>query len=190
MEIKDYKKIVVIALCIGILALSIAFASISTTLYIKGSTKYTGNEWNIHFSNCDKGEVTGTAKKGRIDLKGTLIFVNGVELNLPGDSVTYEFDIVNSGKLDAELETFYNWAPIFYANSTTAFNDINAVRQNFNYTLTYDDGTQIKRGDELDSGKRKRLRLTMSYDRDVNLSTKNEVKIEQMGSTLIYAQKN
>lgn len=189
MEIRDYKKIAIIALCISVIGLSIAFAAISTTLYINGTTMYSGNEWNIHFSDNDKGTATGTADKGKIELTGTVITIYDVVLNGPGDTVTYTFDIVNSGRLDAKLETFYNWSPIFSGSGSQKAIDEQVVRNNFNYVLTYEDGTPLNRGDIIEAGKRKRAKLILSYNQDVSEATRGEVAIIKIGSTLVYVQK-
>lgn len=189
MEIRDYKKIAIIALCIAVVGISIAFAAISTTLYINGTTKYSGNEWNIHFSDNDSGVVTGTAEKGKIELTGTVITIRDVVLNQPGDTVTYTFDIVNSGKLDAKLESISNLNPVFSGSSSQKGIDEQVVKENFNYVLTYEDGTPLNRGDIIESNTRRRAKLTLGYNQDVSESTKGEVSIIEIGSTMVYVQK-
>lgn len=97
-----------------------------------------------------------------------------VELSEPLDSVTYYFDVVNSGIINAKLDS------ITYSGVTTASN------KNIGTTFTYSDGTEIKEGDFLAAGVTRNLKLKIEYkDVDYIYSTDNKFTIKV---TLVYMQ--
>lgn len=189
LEVKDYKIIVIIALILGIIGLSIAFAAMSSTLKINTSSSYGGHEWSINFANNDYGSTTGSAIAGSIYLKSTSIVIMDAKLNKPGDSVTYTFDVVNNGIIDAELSSITNLSPIFTGSGNDKVNDENIIRNNYIYSLTYEDGSKINIKDELKVGEKVRMKLTMAYKRDVLDTPNNPVTITNTGTTLVYVQK-
>ena len=176
LEVKDYKIIVIIALILGIIGLSIAFAAMSSTL-------------KINFANDDYGSTTGSAIAGSIYLKSTSIVIMDAKLNKPGDSVTYTFDVVNNGIIDAELSSITNLRPIFTGSGNDKVNDENIIRNNYIYSLTYEDGSKINIKDELKVGEKVRMKLTMAYKGDVLDTPNNPVTITNTGTTLVYVQK-
>lgn len=189
LEVKDYKIIVIIALILGIIGLSIAFAAMSSTLKINTSSSYGGHEWSINFANNDYGSTTGSAIAGSIYLKSTSIVIMDAKLNKPGDSVTYTFDVVNNGIIDAELSSITNLSPIFTGSGNDKVNDENIIKNNYIYSLTYEDGSKINIKDELKVGEKVRMKLTMAYKGDVLDTPSNPVTITNTGTTLVYVQK-
>lgn len=189
LEVKDYKIIVIIALILGIIGLSIAFAAMSSTLKINTSSSYGGHEWSINFANNDYGSTTGSAIAGSIYLKSTSIVIMNAKLNKPGDSVTYTFDVVNNGIIDAELSSITNLSPIFTGSGNDKVNDENIIKNNYIYSLTYEDGSKINIKDELKVGEKVRMKLTMAYKGDVLDTPSNPVTITNTGTTLLYVQK-
>lgn len=189
LEVKDYKIIVIIALILGIIGLSIAFAAMSSTLKINTFSSYGGHEWSINFANNDYGSTTGSAIAGSIYLKSTSIVIMNAKLNKPGDSVTYTFDVVNNGIIDAELSSITNLSPIFTGSGNDKVNDENIIKNNYIYSLTYEDGSKINIKDELKVGEKVRMKLTMAYKGDVLDTPSNPVTITNTGTTLLYVQK-
>ncbi len=186
MNSRDYKIIAIIALCLGIIGLSIAFAAMSTTLNIKSVTRYGGNEWNIHFANIDEGTVTGTASKGSVSLTSSTITISDIVLNKPGDAVTYTFDIVNAGAINAKIETINHSVPTFNGSGEEQTTDEEMIKNSFEYNLTYNDGAVINIGDELLSKTSKRVKLTISYDESASQTPKQDVIVTNIGTTIIY----
>ena len=122
----DNKKGVLIAvLGVGIVAMTVAFAVLSTNLRISGTASIPNVNWNIHFaswaedtaSTVTKGGVThqNTAEypsistlENSMSLKPNVTLVEDLNITLkqPGDYAKYTFEIVNSGTIDASLDTF------------------------------------------------------------------------------------
>ncbi len=102
---RKVKALSLVALIIAVLGLTLAFAALSQTLTINGTASVNAAEWDIHFENLSEPTITGSAIVNNVPtFTGTEITDFDVSLTKPGDSVTYEFDIVNNGTIDAKLD--------------------------------------------------------------------------------------
>lgn len=110
---RNIKLYIMFALIISVMGLSIAYAAYSTTLTIKGTVtaRKSSDVWNVHFEALDGGTtltpiLTGNAREiTPPTLTDTKISGFEASFYAPGDSVRYEFNIVNSGLLDAKLSS-------------------------------------------------------------------------------------
>ena len=125
MQSKDrtYQVVAIVALIIGVFALSIGFAAFSTTLTIKSAADVTPAQepLNVKFSTSntsyvagavngvDAGTVTG-ATADVASLADTTIQNINAKFTKPGQSVTYSFNAYNGSSFDAYLTgiTFKN----------------------------------------------------------------------------------
>jgi len=100
---RKIKLLSLVALIVAVLGLTVAFAALSQTLTINGSASVDAAEWDVHFENLSEPTITGAARViNNPVLNGTSIDSLEVSLTKPGDSVTYTFDVVNNGTIDAE----------------------------------------------------------------------------------------
>ena len=118
------KSFLIIALIIGIVAMTVAFAALSTNLSISGTADVASTTWNIHFQNWAL-DTAGTVTEGGVthqntadypsvnQLSQTVSVANStkvenlnVTLKQPGDYVKYTFQIINEGSIDASLNNF------------------------------------------------------------------------------------
>ena len=119
-----------------------------------------------------------------------------VKLTKPKDQVSFSFDVVNDGKLDAELTTFVLGK--LKCNSKN-IEDSNIVCDTLKYSLTYTNstnenqtgikiksGTNVSEGHKLLAGESVNLTLTLLYD-GTELPTDN-VDIMIGNSILYYEQ--
>ena len=105
------RRIKIISLCallVAVLGLTVAFASLSQTLTINGSAAVNAASWDIHFEKTSgkETEVKGATTFTEPTLSGTTIENFSATLTKPGDSVTYYFDIVNNGTVDAVVSSY------------------------------------------------------------------------------------
>lgn len=101
------KVLAVVSLIVSVICLSIAFAAMSTNLIINGDAALENSSWDIHFENLSEPKIVGTAKELKEpSIDDTTIKNVSVSLKNPGDSVTYEFDIVNAGTTDAKSDGY------------------------------------------------------------------------------------
>ncbi len=188
------KTLATVALIVAVLGLTVAFAAMSTTLTINGTAEVNTASWDIHFENLASAVTTGDASEtqaptiqvGADSKPNTKIGDFEVQLTKPGDSVTYTFDVKNTGTIDATLGTLTIGTPVCTSN-TSVDEDETIVCDNLTYELTYTDGGKVNQGDALNRGETKNLTLKLSFDGDQLPS--DDVSISGLDVTMIYNQK-
>ena len=127
----------------------------------------------------DKGDSnTITYNVGKVDYE--------ISLTKPGDEVIYTFDVVNSGTLNSSLKDII-MSKIKCKSSINLKKDEEIVCGNIIYELEYLDGNKLKINDELKSGDRRPLKLTLKYDG--NTLPENKVQVYNITTILLYNQK-
>ena len=193
---KDNKKtlyaLVAFALILSIVGISIGFAAMSQNLTISGSADVVPATWKVKFANLSSPTVAGTAEVTTPPtIQGDTHIGNfAVKLTAPGDSITYTFDVVNDGTIDAKVTDLVKATPTFTASGTNnASNDTTVVQNNLVYDLTYSDGTAIADDDELDAHDSVTLKLVVGYNTNATALPKDKVSVTGMDITLTYGQK-
>ena len=198
MKEKTYKTLAVIALIVAVTGLSIAYAAYSETLTINGSAKVVASQWDIHFENLAESIVSnnGVSLSDPEFETDEVTKITGfkAQLTAPGDSVTYKFDVVNDGTLAAKLSSFtagqITACTADPESDPVATNgEVQAVCADLTYTLTYEDGTEIKVNDELSGGTSKKLKLTVAWDENSKAETSGNIDVTLGETILIYTQK-
>ena len=181
---RKIKTLSLVALIVAVLGLGVAFAALSSKLTINGSAKAQGGSWNIHFAKTldMPTQTTGDASFTEPTLSDTSILGFKAIVTKPGDSVTYYFDIVNSGTVDALVDSYvfeYGYhecsgsivsdhpeCKIYDFNSdgnVTAI-DCNVWKTSIKYGLYYtDNNKEIIAGDEIRAGETKHAKLVVEY---------------------------
>ena len=197
---RKVKVLSLAALVVAVLGLTVAFAALSQTLTINGTASVNASEWDIHFANLSDATIEGAATTTKPVLSGTSISGYAVTLTKPGDSVTYEFDIVNGGSVDATLSSKPT-IPLAYSkctgiymndtekwetckvfdldkNNTVNVSDYSVIREWFNYGLYYvDTGKEVKANDTLNAGETKRVKLIVEYNYDAEELPENNFEL-------------
>lgn len=176
--------ILTIACIFSVIALSIAYAALRTSLKIEGSATVDG-KWEVKFENLSSPTITGISlsdiKEAR--LSSTLFALN-VELGKPKDSVTYTFDVVNNGNIDAVIKSI--------TTPTRATLDANDLSYSFTYFDEKDANgniiaTPINIGDTLKVNERRKLRLSIRYNDIDSLNQQNPIQLN-LDSSIVYGQ--
>ena len=118
---RSSKIIAIIALCVGVVGLSIGMAAFASNLVIQPSANVSpsSSEFNVVFSNATKGTEAGgaTASTPSIAQENITLSTTGQEVSAsvirgisatftgPGQKVTYTFDAENAGKYMAYLNS-------------------------------------------------------------------------------------
>ena len=98
-------KIIYICLIVFIIfGISIGYAVINRTLNITGNSEINKNTWDLHFENILITDGSVSAIKEAV-IEDELSVNFNVMLNLPGDFYEFTVDVVNSGTIDAMLES-------------------------------------------------------------------------------------
>ena len=133
-----FKGLCIIAICIAIVGISIAYSALSQTLKISatGTAQSATKSWNVHFqlkgssSSCVK--AAGYATGGTISVSGTTASITGVILKAPGDSVTCTFQAINTGELTGKLTSYTAPTISYKAGSASPTSTGNVT-----YSITY-----------------------------------------------------
>ena len=131
---KNKKRSKYLLLLILLLAVSVGYALLSTTLKINGTATISKNNWSVYWANpvVTEGSVTTTAPTLSPEENQTLntIATWSTTLSLPGDFYEFTIDAVNNGTINAMI--------------TDIENTVTPALPNYvSYTVTYADGVAI-----------------------------------------------
>lgn len=167
----------------------ISYAMVTTSLDIRGNMKMASANWDVHFGNLQPAKISGSAielsKPSIVDESTSIVNVD-VKLQQPSDSVTYLFDVINAGGIDAELSSYQIAKPICNGTGENAILDAKMVCDNIKYEITYANDSMINIGDSLKTGEQKTLKLKLSFS-GTQLPL-NEVDISNISIALSYSQ--
>lgn len=176
--------------CVSVIGISFTYASITSKLSIDGYASMNSIKWSVHFQNLSNANLKGTTLEvNKPTLKNNSTSISDFEVKFMNinDGVSYIFDVINDGDLDAKISSIVMPKPVCTSTGDTAYEDSSLICDNLNYSLTYLDGTEIQIGDTLEKGQSKSLVLKLEY-----LGTKlpqNVVGISGLSIALIYVQK-
>ena len=180
------KNTLLIVLVIVIVSITVAYAALSTTLTIKTSAKIASSKWDIHFENLalvpNSGSNTGTViTPATIQQNTTQISGLVVDLKKPGDFVSYTFDIVNDGDIDAKINSITFATPNCGANQSACSKLEYYVR----YTQS---GVTPVVGNTLNKKSTINATLTIKYKANDPLTTANDISVSGINVTFLYGQ--
>ena len=132
-------------------SLGLGYAYLQTDLAIVGVTKLKDNEWNVHFDNVQPvpGSVEPVTAPSISDLT-TVSFA--AQLENPGDKYEFYIDVVNSGTIDAMVDSL-----ILLPELTTD------QAKYFSYNVIYSDGIEIEKYHLLEAGSTETLKVSFKY---------------------------
>lgn len=203
----------IIAICIAVAGLTVAYAALSSSLSINGTATVTPAQWGVSFDAASLSTPTlansGLTGAASITTAPTISTtqITGYDLSLtkPGDSVTYTFDVKNTGTIDAKINTFSYLTPVYTATATgdTGTADTNLVKTNLSMKLTYaaattvaqtgtviNADTEVAANQKLLGGQTVKLKLTVAYDMASASTTvpTDKVTVTNYGATIFYGQ--
>lgn len=189
------KIIVAIALVVAIVGLTIGYAAYSTTLKITGTANVDPAKWDVHFANKTGDSLTATIEGKAVEttaptLTATNISGFDVTLKAPGDTVTYNFLVKNTGTIDAILTSFsmggITCAPT--EKSSTTQEDADKLCGELSYSLKYADGSVITTGATLAAGGTSDLVLKIEWLKSSSFLVTGDVLVNIGTSTFVYEQ--
>ena len=126
------KGLYIIFIVLFLLSVSVGYAFVSETLSINGTTEIYKNTWDIHFENI-------TLKNGSVSstnppiIDNTKLKINfSCDLNEPGDFYQFTIDVVNTGTLDAMIDSVVKTPEL-----------TEAQKKYLDYTIFYENGEEI-----------------------------------------------
>ena len=183
------RNIILIVLAVCLIGITVAYATLSQNLDISGVAKVGKTSWNIHFTKVLTPKADGYAEGGKATLNSdsTVLTVSEGILKVPGDTITYVFDVINEGDLDAEVETVLTTIDSCKASDDTT--DVTMYCDKIKYDLVYQDTKEaVKKKDQLLKGESKTLNLIITYDKNKELTSlpNTEIVLDNITSTINY----
>ena len=183
------RNIILIVLAVCLIGITVAYATLSQNLNISGVAKVGKTSWNIHFTKVLTPKAEGYAEGGKATLNSdsTVLTVSEGILKVPGDTITYVFDVINEGDLDAEVETVLTTIDSCKASDDTI--DVTMYCDKIKYDLVYQDTKEaVKKNDQLLKGESKTLNLIITYDKNKELTSlpNTEIVLDNITSTINY----
>ena len=184
-----FKNAILIILAVCLIGITVAYATLSQNLDISGVAKVGKTSWNIHFTKVLTPKAEGYAEGGKATLNSdsTVLTVSEGILKVPGDTITYVFDVINEGDLDAEVETVLTTIDSCKASDDTT--DVTMYCDKIKYDLVYQDTKEaVKKNDQLLKGESKTLNLIITYDKNKELTSlpTSPITLSNITSTINY----
>ena len=175
---------------------TVGYATLTTNLTINGTSKINNSTWDVHFEGISvlPGSVAintsdyAQAQAATIDSQDTTKISYNVLLSEPGDFYDFTVKAVNGGSIDAMISQI---TPLIKVNNVDKTNDIPAW---LDYSVTYNDLTQLQVNDELPANSYDVYRVRVAFKKDITnaqfsdaigktVSLDLEVKYEQKGTS-------
>ena len=173
------QNIVLGVLAVGLIGITVAYASLSQNLTINGTAKVAAATWDVHFEGMNAGTATGYATlptTGKLAASGTSVSGNIGTLKAPGDTITYTFNVKNAGSINAKISSItapkLTCAPVASGGSQAVANNVCA---NLTYTIEYtsESPKTIAVGNTLTSGASKNITLKIVNSSNATLASED-----------------
>lgn len=149
----------VLVLAVFILSGLVGYSYLNETLTVDGNTDVYKNNWNIHFDS----ESFHVLENSGIVLSQPTFTDNetklsfGINLDKPGNKYAFTVDVKNDGSIDGKLAN----VNIEGLENTSNYLD---------YSITYDDGVEIKQGDALRFHQKETIKVYLEFKKDITTS--------------------
>ena len=188
MNQKKQRTLAIFALAIALVETTIAYAALSTTLNISGNITKKGGSWSVGITNLSSVSTTGTGSMSKApSVSGTTLSFDA-NLKKPGDSVSFTFDIVNSGTVTAGM--FVGSAKMAIngiSRNLESLSEMKVVSDDITYLLeikdsdgkfysTYDQAYIIL-GDRTTSTHTKTFKLILTWDANSKITTVDDKRL-------------
>ncbi len=132
MEQRKQRTLAIFALALALIATSVAYAALSTTLTISGNVTKKGGSWSVYISNVSNIKTSGSAVMSTnptVSGSSTTSLNFAATLIKPGDKVEFDFTVANAGSVDAKIS---DSAAVIFKTSLGAYtaSDVASVNAN------------------------------------------------------------
>ena len=195
------KNILLGVLIVGIISMTVAYASLTQNLRINSSAKVQGNStsWNIHFKHITntanevqpKEYATSASNSITLSETNTVATMPAVTLKAPGDSVEFYFNVINEGEITGYLNTINNITipDPTYANDETLTTEQRTQLKNWvSATLTKADGSALVVDEALAQNQELELKLVIRFSSEANILPSKNVTFSGITTSLVYGQ--
>ena len=153
---KNKKNLLLGLLLLLFLFIGIGYAYLTSNLSITGSTKVTGNTWDIHFANLvvNSNSVSATTPAS-IDPTNNTSINYAITLDKPGDFYEFNVDIVNAGSIPGKI------------NLVTINGITSEVEDIIDYSINYSNNNPVQENDILNANSSKNIKVRIYFIEDI-----------------------
>ena len=188
------KNIILGILAVALIGMTVAYAALTQKLTIDSQASVAGSTWDVHFANLGAAEKTGNPViTTPAKLTNTTISELDVAFTLPGESVSYTFDIVNNGTIDARLDkmkinTKDSGITCKDKLTSTETDESRNVCDNITLTITQADGQPINEKSVLGSKETLNAKLTVTFNSAATSVPSKEIIVDGLDAVFEYIQ--
>ena len=194
-KIKNNKIAIAIGTLSVITLMAIIYAAFTGQLNINGTANVRDSVWDIHIVESGQLEPSNTlSSSAKVLTKPTVSGLSISDFNLslttPGDYIEYTFHVINDGDYDATLTDLDKDGVVCTANGSTSDPEAIKVCNKLEYTLKYDNGSDVAEGDTLLSKQTQTMVLKIKYQEfnEPSLLPNTNVSISGLGIDISYSQ--
>ena len=170
-------------LFILVCSLGIGYAFLRTELTINGTADFLDARWDIHFNNVvinpNSVELSTGNTAATISISTTEV-TYAVTLKEPGDFYEFTVDAVNSGSMDAMIDTI---------SSKMGGVEITTLPAYMEYYVTYSDGIALAQNQYLKAGSTETYKVHIGFKKDINASDlTGQVENKTLSFSVTYVQ--
>ena len=182
--IKKYrKKNVFVVLFVLLCSLGIGYAFLRTELSINGTANFLNARWDIHFNNVvinPNSVELSTGNSAATISTSTTEVTYAVTLKEPGDFYEFTVDAVNSGSIDAMIDTI---------SSKMGGVEITTLPSYMEYFVTYSDGIALATNQYLKAGETESYKVHIGFKKDISASDlTGQVENKTLSFSVTYVQ--
>ena len=188
------KNVILGILAVALVGMTIAYAALTQRLTIDSQASVAGSTWDVHFTNLGAAQTTGEPTiTTPPELSNTTISDLDVAFKLPGESVSYTFDIVNNGTIDARLDqlkinTKDSGITCKDKLTSTETDESRNVCDNIVFTITQADGQPINEQAVLASQATLNAKLTVTFNSAATSVPTQEITVDGLDAVFEYIQ--
>ena len=167
--------LILTVIIISVFTLSIAYAILSVTLNITGAAEVVASNWDIHLENVK-------VKSGSVSSDVPVISGNNLSfsasLETPGDYYEFTVDVVNSGNIDAMIDSVVKTPELSTEQA-----------KYLKYEVSYASGESVSSKQFLKSNTTTPIKVRIEYRNDLNASDlPSTTEKLNLKITLVYTQ--
>ena len=180
------KKNKLLVLLTLLLAVTIGYAVLSTTLKINGTAGIKSNQWDIHWENVQpNAQSTVTTEKPQITENATKVTYT-VDLELPGDYYEFTVDAKNDGTINGKITKVDH--KVYAVVNGDVSTEATTLPSYIKYSIYYDGTTTPPALDDiLNAGAKQTYRIRIEYDPEATTLPSSDLTF-QVVDEITYTQ--
>ena len=178
----------IILILVLLIGMSIGYSYINNSINEEGIFYVKNNTWDVHFDNLEvsAGSVEGDQVPIAAHILGDTTKVEySIILKNPGEYYEFTLDTINAGSINAMIDDI-----------TTTIYEIDGKTEKelpkyLEYDFTYSDGSEIIKGQSLNSNKSEKIKVKVKFKEDIQKEDlPNEDETLVIKQELNYVQKD